>query len=369
MADAKLLCIFTTVLGHNTEADRFIEALGRLQGIHPAYVLVGSEDYIKYPAPWWVRATDPWHGEFVARHAARQAVEQPFDLLLVNAWELVVAFRHLARRVPAAAYMDSVPATITAQFRERGMNDWKRWLSHQVHHRSFARAAREFDLFLPKSSDCAESLYRDYGIERERCHVTLAPLPLDSWKPAGRTYSGPLRLLFVGNDFVRKGGDFLLRMYSEHLAGSCILTIASNAQAMAARELPAGVEWLHGKNREQLLEVYRACDVFVFPTQQDYAPFVVAEALAVGLPCLVSDVSGVRDLISDGESGFVMPRGSPAGLWAERILGLATNPTELLRMSACARRTAEEKLDFNRFVDLLRDVVDRLRSQQTRIPS
>lgn len=361
MAEAKLLCIFTTVLGHRTVVDKFAEALGRVKGIHPAYVFVGAEDRAKYPVPWWARLTDPWEAEFVARRAARQAINQEFDLLLVNAWELVVAFQDLARRVPSAAWLDSVPATVNAQLRERGVTGWKRWLSHRVHHRSFARAVREFDLFLPKASECAEALHRDYGIERERCYITLAPQRLDSWAPVARTYSRPIRLLFVGNDFARKGGDFLLRLYSEHLLGVCTLTIASNDSAVGARTLPAGVEWLRGRNSVQLVEVYRNCDVFVFPTQHDHAPEVVAEALAAGLPCLVTGVNGVRDFVRDGENGFVMPRDGSTESWAARLLPLIANPAELRRMSECARRFAEENLDFNRFSELIAEVVERLR--------
>jgi glycosyltransferase involved in cell wall biosynthesis len=336
-------------------------ALDRLSGVEVTYVLLGPEDYQTFPAPCWVRTTHPWQAQFVARRKARLVAGGQFDALLVNTWEVAVAFRHLARQLPAAVMLDSVPATIDGQLRRRGLGGWRRWLSYHVHHRSFAMAAGAFDVFLPLGSDCAASLQRDYGVSSERCFVTLAPQDLKSWTPAPRNYAPPLRLLFAGNDFARKGGDFLLDLYAERLTPACTLTIASNDPALSGRQLPPGVEWLRGRNREQLLEVYRASDVFVFPTRQDYMPQALAEALAAGLPCLASDVGGIRDLVHDGQTGFLMPVDAPAELWAEHLHRLATHPAELRRMSECARRFAEENLDFNRFSELIAEVVERLR--------
>ena len=304
----------------------------------------------------------------MAHRKARPFKGRQFDLLLVNSWEHVVAFRHLAHQMPAAAMLDSVPATTNCQLRRRGMGGWRRWLSHQVHHRPFAMAAGEFEVFLPLGSDCATSLQHDYGVSPERCFVTLAPQDLESWKPASRRYAPPMRLLFAGNDFARKGGDFLLRLYSEHLAGAFTLTIASNDSTLSGRQLPPGVEWLRGRNREQLLEVYRANDVFVFPTRQDYMPQVLAEALAAGLPCLASDIGGIRDLVHEGQTGFLMPLDAPAELWAARLHRLAADPVELARLSARARQFAEQKLGLDRFERLIADVIERFRVQQKCAP-
>lgn len=361
MPRTRALCIFTTILGNKATSARLIEILSRTPDLEPTFVLTGPEDYKAFPAPWWVRTTHPWHAEYLARQKARPVMDSPFDLLLVNAWELAVAFRHLAHRLPAAVLLDSVPATIDAQQRRQGRTGWRRWLSHQVHHRQFARAAGEFRFFLPMGSDCAEALQRGYGVEPERCFTTLAPQDIGLWNCARREYRNPLKLLFAGNDFARKGGDFLLNLYSEHLAGSWLLTIASNDAAIAARRLPKGVEWLRGMNRDQMLEVYRRHDVLVLPTQQDYMPQVLAEALAAGLPCLATDVGGIRDLVRDGETGFLMPWGAPASAWAQRLQDLAGNVAEIQRLAMRARQFAEEHLGLDRFKDLVRRTVDRLR--------
>ncbi len=358
--DTKVLCILSTLLGNKAMAGRVRDALERLPGVTVTYVLLEPEDYQKYPAPWWTRVTDPWHVQFIARQKTGPIKGSRFDVLLVNSWEFVVAFQRLARQLPAAALLDSVPATIDSQLRRRGIRGWRRGLSHHAHHREFATAAGAFDIFLPLGSDCADSLQRDYHVSPERCFVTLAPQDLECWRPAPRTCAPPLRLLFAGNDFARKGGDFLLRLYSEHLIGTCTLTIASNDSALSGRPLPAGVEWLRGKNREQLLEVYQASDVFVFPTRQDYMPQVLAEALAAGLPCVATDVGAVRDLVLEGQTGFLLPFDAPMERWAERLHRLAGDPAELTRLSTGARQFAEQNLSLDRFERLIANRIEGL---------
>ena len=330
-------------------AARLVGILNRLPELEPTYVHINAEDYGAIPAPWWARTTNPWHVEFLARQKACPVMDLPFDLLLVQGWELTVAFRRLARRLPAAVLLDSVPATVNAQQRQQGRKGWRRWLPHQVHHRQFARAAKDFRIFLPMGSDCAGALERDYGVESGRCFITLAPQDLGSWNAAARDYRRPLKLLFAGNDFVRKGGDFLLQLYSNCLAGACTLTIVSNDPSIATQSLPKGVSWLRGRNHAEMLEVYRRHDVFLLPSRQDYMPQVLAEALAAGLPCLATDVGGIRDLVRDGETGFLMPVGAPASAWAGYLHGLAANPAELRKIvrwgaALCPRETWPEPL-------------------------
>lgn len=276
---------------------------------------------------------------------------------------MAVAFKDIARRVPSVAVMDAVPATVNAQLQQRGFKGLKRRLSHGVHHRSFGRAASKFDYFLAWGSDCADSLNRDYGVERDRCYLVLTPQDLNVWTPSPRSISPPIRLLFVGNDFARKGGDFLLRLYAEHLARTCTLTVASNDPSLEGRKLPPGVEWVRGRTRDQLLDVYRASDIFTYPTQQDYMPQVLGEALATGLPCLASDVGGIRDLVLDGETGFLFSRNATAEDWAGCLHGLIANPTEISRMARCARQFAEARLGLDCFERLVTEVIERLRAK------
>lgn len=363
----KLLCILPNLLGNRVMSDTLRAILDRVEGVNPTYVLVNPEDYSIHRAPPWARIMDSWHAQYLARRKARDVISGPYDALIVGAWEFVVAFRGLARHMPSAAVVDAVPATVHAQLGEDSALPWRvrraHWISHQIHHRAFATAVREFDILLPRGNDCAEALQREYGVEPERCHVTLSPKDLEEWTPMRQEYSGPLRLLFVGNDFRRKGGEFLLRLFTEHLSRDCILTIASNDPVVAHLDLPAGVKLLRGKGREDLLPVYQSSDVFVLPTRRDFLPNVLAEALSAGVPCMTTDVGDNRSLVRDGQTGYLMPKDASADMWARHLLRLAADRTELRRLSVEARRFAERELGLPKFEALIRDVIASLRNK------
>src|SRR6185437_15032453 len=126
----KALCLFTTILGHKTMVRKLTTALEKIPGLTPTYVFTEVEDYQRYPAPWWARASDPWHSQFLARQKLKTVASQEFDILLVNAWELAAGFRKFAARMPAAAVMDAIPATFDRQLRLQGADGWKRSLAH-----------------------------------------------------------------------------------------------------------------------------------------------------------------------------------------------------------------------------------------------
>jgi glycosyltransferase involved in cell wall biosynthesis len=343
-------------------ARKLRSALDSIPGLDASYILIEPEDYLKYPAPRWARATNPWEAEYIAQQKVKALAPSGFDVVLLNAWELVVAFEDLIRKAKSAAILDAIPSTFDAQLRQRGIGGWKRRLAHTVHDRAFRRAARRIDLFLPMGSDCRDALERDYGVAPEKCSaVTFTPQDLEATRTERRHYAPPLRLVFVGNDFFRKGGEFLLRLYTERLSTISKLTIVSSDPALDGRALSPGVERLSFLNFEQLSVVYRASHVFVFPTQQDFMPQVLAEALAFGLPCIANDVGAVRDLVRTGETGFLMSQGSSMEDWASRIERLAADPTELERLSGAARAFAEQNLSPSRFQSLLENAMQRLR--------
>jgi glycosyltransferase involved in cell wall biosynthesis len=353
MKKTKALCVFTTMLGNKKMAQRIMDALDSMPNIEPTYLLQTVEDYERYPAPRWARATNAWHSRYLARAKMAEMGGGPFDILLVNTWESVIEFRGLARHIPALAVMDAVPATVDYQLRRRGLGGWKRTAATLINDVPFRRAVRDYRYFLPAGSDAGDALATRYGVSRELITVTLAPQDLTLWSPGAKTDDDSFRLLFVANDFVRKGGIFLLRLYAEHLASYCTLTIVSNDTKPEGLTLPANVVWRRGINRDEILQAYRGSDLFVFPTEQDFMPQVVAEALSTGLPCMANDVGGIRDMVRNGETGFLMPCDTPAEVWSARIKELHTNRSELERLSKGARTFAEQHLDTTAFSQLL----------------
>jgi len=327
----KIVCVLSEILGNAVISSRVREVVQQLENVDPEFVSVAPGDFRDAATPWWARLTNPWESQYVARHKMAGRKSHRMDLLIVTSWEYAVAFRGAAQTLPSAVFLDATPSTMDLQMRQRGYTSWKRDVAQWIHNRSFRRAAGAFDLFLAAGSDCRDALHADYGVSLDRILVTLAPQNLQEWKPGGarKSTGGRMRLLFVGNDFRRKGGDFLIRLYREHLADFCELTIASNDPVLAETVLPEGVTWLAKKTRGELLQVYQDSQVFLLPTQQDFMPQVLGEALACGLPCIANDVGGIRDLVRTGETGYLMDRTAGAESWVKYIKELHLNPAQL----------------------------------------
>ncbi len=93
---------------------------------------------------------------------------------------------------------------------------------------------------------------------------------------------------------------------------------------------------------EELANAYAAADFFVFPSTTDTFGNVVLEAQASGLPVIVSDVGGPRDLVQHGRDGFIT-KALDSGELAEAIRRLVEDPRLRQRMGLLARGRVETR--------------------------
>ncbi len=113
--------------------------------------------------------------------------------------------------------------------------------------------------------------------------------------------------------------------------------------------------------RETVLSYMRRAAVCAAPCvvsndgDRDGLPTVLLEAMAVGAPCVTTDVTGIPEAIQDGVTGFVVPQGDPVALAAatERLLD---DPELRTRIAARARRLVERQFDVRRNAAELREL-------------
>lgn len=94
---------------------------------------------------------------------------------------------------------------------------------------------------------------------------------------------------------------------------------------------------LAGKRTGRVLrEAYRAMDIFAFASRSETQGMVVAEAMAAGVPVVALNASGVRDVVRDGENGFLLPARATPKQFAQVLRRLAADPAlrEKLAVSA-----------------------------------
>jgi glycosyltransferase involved in cell wall biosynthesis len=100
---------------------------------------------------------------------------------------------------------------------------------------------------------------------------------------------------------------------------------------------------------------YHMADIYISPSHVDGSSVSLMEALASGLPCLVSDIAGNREWIRDGVNGWLFRDGDVDDL-AEKILYAIKNQREFKRIGELARKTAEEKADWKKNFGTLLEV-------------
>lgn len=90
------------------------------------------------------------------------------------------------------------------------------------------------------------------------------------------------------------------------------------------------------KYGEELLAWYAAADCFVFPSYREGFPNTVLEAGAMGLPCIVTDINGSREIVKDGYNGLVVPSHDAYALYLA-MKRIVENPDERKAMASVAR--------------------------------
>jgi alpha-maltose-1-phosphate synthase len=167
-------------------------------------------------------------------------------------------------------------------------------------------------------SDVArKSVIEDYNIPHDKVTTIHPTVPGDLFFGMPRslkTTKEKIRLLFVGNDFVRKGGEDLLAVFQERFAQTCELDLVTN-WPLEEPKIP-GVRLHRGLRplSPQLLDLFAQADIFVLPTHEDAFPMVFVEAMAAGLPCIGTTVIGVPELVRNGVNGLTLHPGNRAEL-------------------------------------------------------
>jgi len=222
---------------------------------------------------------------------------------------------------------------------------------------------RRADYHIAQSAFAERSLI-EHGVDPGR--IFRMPLGVDAerFRPAeGPRPPRPFRALFAGHMSVRKGVHNLLTAWQAARLSDAELICVGVAKDryildLVARQ-PASVSYRGFVPNARLHETYQSADAFVFPSLAEGGVYVIYEALACGLPCIVSDNAG--SAVRDGIEGFVVPVGHSAAI-AERLRRLAEDEGLRRRMSLAARARAESFAwpQFYRRIGLMyRDAVAR----------
>jgi glycosyltransferase involved in cell wall biosynthesis len=117
-----------------------------------------------------------------------------------------------------------------------------------------------------------------------------------------------------------------------------------------ARELGLGARVRFLGWRADLDRLYADLDVVVLTSKNEGSPVALIEAMAAGRPVVSTRAGGVEDVVTDGETGLLVPVGD-AGAVARAVLHLLEDPHDAARLGAAARAAVVPRFSSGRLVD------------------
>ena len=307
----------------------------------------------------------------MARAALRRAQRRgPFDAVFIHTQVASLLSTGVMRSLPSVVSLDATPRNfddVGRAYGHRRGGALAETVKAMVNRRAFMAASA----LVTWSRLAADSLTADYAVPASRIHVIPPGVDLERFRPGdGRSGDGPVRVLFVGGDFKRKGGHDLLAALQglpeaelDVVTGADVGPLPPDVRCRVHRGLSPG--------DERLLELYRRADVFALPTHGDCLPQVLAEAAAAGLPLVATATGAIPEVVHDGRNGFLVPPGSPSDLRVA-LRRLVESP-ELRRSMgeeslALARREHDALANHRRIFELMAELAN-LRPRRPASPS
>ncbi len=205
------------------------------------------------------------------------------------------------------------------------------------------------------SEQSRADLRRRFAVSDARLVVARPGVDLNVFHPGAVVSrpAGPLRLLFVGHNFELKGLRFALEAVAaaRQRGIDAHLTVAGRGNesrdgAMAQRlNITPHVRFAGAIDRETLASMYRASDLLMHPSFYDPFPRAIVEALACGVPVATTAACGAAEIITPGETGFVVNDPRDVSTWVGIIETMA-DPQRRAAMSEAAATTGRQ-FDFN----------------------
>lgn len=270
-------------------------------------------------------------------HAGLDVVWTQIDLPLLP-WLLTGAARH----IPVVYTADSTPRLLRGFGAHYGYWGGRSGIKGRLRDWLHAACLRRATILNPWTEWAARSMRVDYGLPAERIRVLPPGVDTAFWRPAPRPPRTPARAIFVGGDFVRKGGDLLLSVFRSRFRGRLDLHLVTRDDVR--EEDGVHVHTGIAPNDPRLLQLYQQCDFLVIPTRADCFSMSGLEAMSTGLPVITCPVGGVAELLGDGAEGIFVPPEDGRAL-ANAIEALVEDGALRARMGCAARDLATDRYD------------------------
>jgi glycosyltransferase involved in cell wall biosynthesis len=179
------------------------------------------------------------------------------------------------------------------------------------------------------------------------------------------------KLLFVGREWERKGGDIAFRtlVSLRELGIDAELVIVGTVPPDKFQHDQVKVIPFLNKNdpaqRQQFYELFLQSNFLIFPTRADCSPMVIGESNAFGLPVITSDVGGIPTLVRDGKNGYMLPYAASAEDYAKTIASVFGDRTRYQDLVRSSRAEYDTRLNWKKWAESLQNVLTSVVAETT----
>lgn len=267
------------------------------------------------------------------------------DIVAANSWN---AFTFRQSGIPLVAYVLHCVS-------HRGYPAWKsraQSLFHDQFVYRFERTSFKYaDALVAISSSTRLEMIEEFG----NSSAKVIPLWVDTsrFSPSEAPLDAGDRanVLIVGNMSRRKGGDLIVP-FCEELGSRFKVTVVAGLRGKAPSISAHGaqLQFVSGLSESELIEAYRSSDIVACLSRHEGFGYTALEGMACSKPVVAFDVSGLRDVIKHGQTGYLSPQEDVRDM-AERCRSLIDSSGLAQQLGAAGRERATNVFSEARAVD------------------
>jgi len=217
--------------------------------------------------------------------------------------------------------------------------------------------------FFTSDAEVTRDMAVQYGMNPQKTIVFPWGVDLEHFQPSNLQPSTNAFTIFCNRSWEPNYGVDVLAKAFARVAGQkpevSLLLLSAGSQGRIIRQiLNSGgvierVTFAGQISQRDLPRYYHMADLYISPSHVDGSSVSLMEALACGLPCLVSDIRANKEWVFEGHNGWLFPDGDVNAL-AEKILAILEKRNTLAEIGKNARQVAEERADWKKnFAKLL----------------
>ncbi len=298
------------------------------------------------------------------RWTARQLIKQNVSAVIAYENSALETFK-MAKRLGVTTILDA--ASIHHRVQDKASPYVE---TTSLHHRIVKNKDQELQLadHILTTSELARQTYLENGISADRIHVLPLGTDTDLFVPfeedTTRHSKSQFTFIFSGKVTFLKGVDILVEAYKQVSAYHKDFRLKfigplGDAGYLLKEQKGNSITWMGTMSQDELVKEYQGADCLILPSRYDSYGMVVAEALACGVPVIISDMVGTKKLVTEGKNGWVVRSGNAQAL-AERMLWCLENQNIVREMRKNARLSAMKAswvTYHQRLIDLIEKIV------------